>query len=155
MKPPDAGAPPVAGPGGFTFPVGGRCSFSTRSYACHGKGGNAYCQGVDIFGPIGLPLYAVRAGTIRISVNSLGGNALHVKSGSDSFYYAHMNRFGAVSNGQSVPAGYRVGDLGETGNAAGKNCPHLHFSWVRNETISIDPTQALVQSKHGQVTVSN
>lgn len=155
VKPPDTTPPATAGPGGFTFPVGQFCSFSTRSFNCHARGGSPFNMGVDIFGAVGRPLYACKAGTIRVSVNSLGGNALHVVAGNEDFYYAHLNRFGAVSNGQRVPAGYRVGDLGETGNAAGKNAPHLHFSMVRNGSETVDPTQLLIQSKHGEVRVSN
>lgn len=150
--------PPVAttpGPGGFTFPVGQFCSFSTRSFSCHARGGSPFNLGVDIFGAIGRPLLACKSGSIRVSVNGLGGNALHVVSGNEDFYYAHLNRFGNVRTGQQVPAGYRVGDLGETGNAAGKNAPHLHFSMVRNGSESVDPTQLLIQSKHGEVRVSN
>ncbi len=140
--------PPVA-VGGFVFPVQEYCSFSDRSYSCHAKGGSPFNQGVDIFGKIGLQLYACKSGRISSSYgyDSTGGNRLHVVDGSgNDYYYAHLNGFANVRPGMNVSAGTVVGYLGKTGNAA-KTDAHLHFSMVDGGNRSVDPTSLLRSSK--------
>ena len=88
----------------------------------------------------GTPLVAIFAGTIeRISTNSLGGKSLWLRaSNGDEFYYAHLDGYGSISVGQSVPEGYVVGYNGSSGNAPDW-LPHLHFEFHPGGGVAVNP----------------
>jgi hypothetical protein len=56
-------------------------------------------------------------------------------------WYAHLSRI-AVSVGQSVVGGSRIGYIGATGRATG---PHLHFE-VRHAGIPVNPAPFLLSA---------
>lgn len=85
---------------------------------------------IDIFRPIGEPLFAAVDGTIeRLDPNPLGGNVVYIvdEERRFRFYYAHLSSHapGLVA-GMPIKRGELIGYVGDTGNAKGTQ-PHLHF----------------------------
>lgn len=109
------GKPSTAG--GLIWPISGRVSQE------FGVGGH---PGMDIFAPMGTPIYAAKAGTVIYAQFNNGGygNLVVVDHGGGfSTAYAHQSQI-IVSVGQSVSQGQQLGMEGSTGNSTG---PHLHF----------------------------
>jgi murein DD-endopeptidase MepM/ murein hydrolase activator NlpD len=103
-------------------------------------------QGQDLLAPQGTPIVAPRGGTITQVAYQAGGAGYYVVLHSD-YDYAFMHLAAGstrVKVGQTVAAGARIGDVGQTGDAAG---PHLHFEvwrgpWQQGGT-PIDPKPLL------------
>jgi peptidoglycan hydrolase-like protein with peptidoglycan-binding domain len=109
-------------------------------------------QGIDFGAPYGAPVNAAGVGTvISAGWNSGGYGNLVIIQHRLSFqtYYAHMSRI-AVSVGQRVAGGSRVGYVGATGHATG---PHLHFE-VRHYGVPIDPMPYLLSAYSKALPVS-
>jgi len=95
-------------------------------------------QGWDFEAPIGTPCFAIADGKVAF-VNTAGdyGNlvALGFAFEGRTLYatYAHLSAI-AVTLGQAVKKGDRIGLTGDTGNARGMKGPdlHLHFE-IRTE----------------------
>jgi peptidoglycan LD-endopeptidase LytH len=118
---------------GLLCPVAGPSTF-VDTWGAARSGGRRH-QGVDMLSARGTPSVAVVAGTIRISQNRLGGNALWL-NGADgnTYYYAHFDHYG---KGGAVNAGDVIGYVGDTGNARGT--PHLHFEVHPGGGPAVDP----------------
>ena len=86
------------------------------------------------------PIVAIYSGTIkRMSTSRLGGITLWLRADNgDEFYYAHLESYGSISVGQSVPEGYVVGYNGSSGNAPSW-LPHLHFEWHPGGGAAVNP----------------
>lgn len=103
--------------------------------------------GVDFAAPVGTPVRSVGAGRVELAGESGSyGKAVivHMEDGKHVLF-AHLSAI-AVEQGQSVEAGTRVGDSGNTGRSTG---PHLHFE-VRNKPeygTEVDPLPYLAE--HG------
>lgn len=84
--------------------------------------------GVDFANGRGAPTYAAYDGLVHSIQNYPGGSGLSINlsHGNGSYtHYGHNDPGGiAVSPGQTVKAGQRIGNMGMTGNTTG---PHLHF----------------------------
>ena len=107
--------------------------------------------GIDLYQPIGTPVYAVEGGDIIVAgvINNNYGNAQYgncvLIQHSNKLYtfYAHLSTI-SVKVGMSILAGTQIGTVGDTGNVTG---PHLHFEvrtnpkWNRNNFI--DPESIL------------
>ncbi len=122
---------------GFICPVSGSVSF-INDWGFPRSGGRTH-KGTDMFAARGTPLVAVLGGTVSIGTNRLGGKSVYLKAGGFRFYYAHLDAWGDISNGQSVPKGYVVGYVGDTGNAKGTS-PHLHFGIQTTQAVNPYPT---------------
>ncbi|MCA9668056.1 MAG: M23 family metallopeptidase [Myxococcales bacterium] len=121
-------------PGQRRLPPNASCRFGARRPGRR----PAECQlghcGVDLAGPVGLPVVAIAAGVVK-SVNrdaehdSISGRYLILvhRDGTVKSKYIHLDRIRAgLKPGDTVRAGERVGTLGRTGIR--RSAPHLHFA---------------------------
>ena len=138
----DSSARAVAEP---VFPVADREPSSIVSrFGDPRDGGRRPHLGIDIAAPRGTPVLAVSDGKIeRVDVTSLGGRTVWLKEEGSKrrHYFAHLESF-AVSRGQKVRAGQKIGTVGTSGNAAGTP-PHLHYA-VREGDDILDPASVLL-----------
>jgi murein DD-endopeptidase MepM/ murein hydrolase activator NlpD len=123
--------------GGLRWPVdGGRISghVGPRVHPIYGY--NSCHTGMDIAAPSGTSVFASADGTVA-SIGSGGpyGTSIMVAHGDGlTTFYAHLSSV-AVSQGQQVNAGQRIGGVGSTGWSTG---PHLHYETRINGT-AYDP----------------
>ena len=128
-----------SGPVRFLRPVGGPMGdgFGMRD------NGRMH-TGIDFPMPLGAKVGAAGVGVvISAGWNSGGyGNLVVVRHrlGFET-WYAHLSAI-AVSEGESVTGGSRIGSVGSTGRSTG---PHLHFE-VRQYGTPIDPLPRLLSS---------
>ncbi len=124
---------PVISSAGWTCPVAGPRAFGDTWGAAR-SGGRKH-QGVDMMSPGGTPLVAVVAGSVSMSTNRLGGNAVWL-TGADGnkYYYAHLSAWEGGSRG--VSAGEVIGYVGATGNAQAN---HLHFEIHPGGGAAVNP----------------
>lgn len=85
-------------------------------------------EGVDIFAARDTPIRATTRGIIlNIGENRLGGRTVMVLGpGGQRHYYAHLERYPELAEGDWIEAGDVVGYVGDSGNAQGTP-PHLHY----------------------------
>lgn len=114
------------------------------------RGGGRRHEGQDIFAPRGTPIYAATEGYVwRKGTSNLGGTVVWlVGAGARRYYYAHLDAYGAIEEGDFVTPDTIIGYVGNTGNAI-TTPPHLHFGVYygsRNtcNRIVIDPLPLLV-----------
>ena len=109
----------------LSSPYGYRTHPVTGQYKFH--------SGVDLAGPQGTPIVAVRDGTVTMAktgYNGGNGNYVTINHGDGfSTSYLHMLENLQVSKGQKVKAGQIIGYMGSTGMSTG---PHLHFTIYYN-----------------------
>ena len=93
-------------------------------------GSSGVHKGVDIFGAKGTPVQSATSGyVIYTGELGKGGNVVAVLGPKwRVHYYAHMQEV-TVEKGTWLSQKDKVGTLGDTGNAKGKQ-PHLHYSIV-------------------------
>lgn len=112
--------------GAWTWPLNGEVITPYRN------GDDPYAagqhRGVDIAGPAGAPVVAATAGLVRFA-GTAGSSGLTVSvrtgDGRLDLSYLHLSAL-AVSAGQRVAAGARIGAVGTTGRRSATQ-PHLHF----------------------------
>ena len=119
-------APASVDPTGV-FPVAGPHDYGGAG-ARFGAGRTGHThQGHDVFARCGTPLLAARAGRVRYAgYHRAAGHYIVIDGALPNvdYVYMHLRSTPLFRTGASVPAGARLGDVGETGNARG--C-HLHF----------------------------
>jgi murein DD-endopeptidase MepM/ murein hydrolase activator NlpD len=105
-------------------------------------------EGTDIFAPAGTPIYSITGGTVvrargseDSGWNTLGGYTVMIEAAydvgpieeGDLLYYAHMNGPSGPRYGETVEAGQKIGEVGDTGQGPegthGRFEPHLHLGW--------------------------
>lgn len=103
------------------------------------SGGRAH-QGIDIFAPRGEEIVSTTRGlVVTVGHNQLGGRVVRVLGpGGHWHYYAHLERFAAIHEGQLVAAGDVLGYVGDSGNARGTP-PHLHYGIYRFRGGALNP----------------
>ncbi len=114
-------------------PVAGPISL-TDSFGAPRPGGRFH-EGNDLLAARGTPELAVQPGVVTPDPNTLGGNALILRSATGYSYYAHLSAYGATG---SVPAGAVIGYVGASGDAKGL-IPHLHYEWHPGGGPAVDP----------------
>lgn len=121
---------------GLVMPVAGRVGsgYGNRVHPITGE--HRLHAGVDIAAPEGTPIVAAADGVVTFA-GRRGGYGLLVEvehADGSTTRYAHQSRI-AVSVGDRVTAGARLGDVGSTGMSTG---PHLHFE-LRVDGSPVDP----------------
>lgn len=138
----------VAGPGTFAAlaspPVYSPLSLSWPLDRPLGDGfgprGNRFHAGIDLPARQGAPVRAARGGQVVYAApgGSFGLLVVIAHGHGVRTFYAHLSRI-AVSVGEKVATGTRIGRVGTTGHSTG---PHLHFE-VRVRGASVDPLASL------------
>jgi peptidoglycan LD-endopeptidase LytH len=93
------------------------------------RSGGRKHEGVDIFAPMGTPIYSATEGFfLRKGEGRLGGNYVYILGkGGVTYYYAHLQSFNdSLKFGDRVGTSTIIGYVGNTGNASGTP-PHLHL----------------------------
>ncbi|MEJ0025630.1 MAG: peptidoglycan DD-metalloendopeptidase family protein [Rhizomicrobium sp.] len=94
-------------------------------------------KGIDFAVPVGTPVMASGAGTVKIAGRSSGyGNYMRIDMGNGyGFAYGHLSRFApGIHPGSHVHQGEIVAYSGNTGLSTG---PHLHYEiLVHNEQVN-------------------
>jgi len=114
-------------------PVAGPLSL-TDSFGAPRPGGRFH-EGNDLLAARGTPELAVQPGVVTPDSNTLGGNALILRSATGYSYYAHLSAYGRTG---FVPAGAVIGYVGTSGDAKGL-IPHLHYEWHPGGGPAADP----------------
>lgn len=127
---------------GMIFPVDGPCEYED-TFGAPRSGGRTH-EGCDIMAARNTPEVACVNGIVTTRVNTLGGNCVYLDGDNGwRFYYAHMERW-AVTSGQHVQAGQRVGYVGNSGNASG-GATHLHIQMWKPDGTLVNPYPYLRQ----------
>ncbi|WP_329062627.1 M23 family metallopeptidase [Streptomyces sp. NBC_01429] len=130
----------------FQLPVAG--SYITTGYRTGGSlWSSGSHSGVDFRAATGTSVVAVGAATVVEAGwgGSYGNNIVLRMSDGTYTQYGHLSSI-AVSVGQSVAAGQRIGLSGATGNATG---PHLHFEARTGQEYGTDMDPAAYLRAHG------
>lgn len=91
------------------------------------RGGGRLHEGIDIFAKRNTPVLSATEGYVSLGTNNLGGITVWVTGPAGwRHYYAHLERWGDLRDGQWVEAGTVIGYVGSSGNAATAS-PHLHY----------------------------
>ncbi len=109
--------------------------FGVRSDPITGR--PAFHPGLDFAGGFSTPIHATAPGVVSFTgVRSGYGNTIEIDHGGGfKTRYAHLQAI-AVSVGQRVAVGQRIGAMGSTGRSTG---PHLHYEiWVNGKAQNPD-----------------
>ena len=91
-------------------------------------------EGVNIFAARNTPILSTTKGVVtRVGQDRLGGKVVGITGpGGVWHYYAHLEDFAAIENGDWIEAGTVIGYVGDSGNARGTP-PHLHYGVYTRE----------------------
>lgn len=110
-----------------------------------GARGAEFHRGLDMAAAQGEPIYASKAGTVKVAEfhNSWGNYVVVEHEDGMATLYAHQSQY-VVKPGDQVEQGQIIGYVGSTGNSTGS---HLHFELCRDSSLSqdqlIDPATVL------------
>ncbi|PNK60272.1 M23 family metallopeptidase [Psychrobacter sp. FDAARGOS_221] len=96
-------------------------------------------EGIDIFAERGTPILSTTPGIVRrVGTNELGGNVVSIVGpGGVGHYYAHLEEFADITEGDWVETGDVIGYVGDSGNAKGTP-PHLHYG-IYIDSSAVNP----------------
>lgn len=85
-------------------------------------------EGIDILAPKDTPVLSTTHGIVtQVGTNRLGGQLVWILGpGLERHYYAHLNQYADLREGDRVEAGDVIGYAGNSGNARGGPV-HLHY----------------------------
>jgi peptidoglycan LD-endopeptidase LytH len=117
-----------AAPLWLPVPVEGVAKAGLRDSYGDPRGGGRLHEGIDIFARRHTPVRSATEGYVSgLGTNGLGGNVVWITGPAGwRHYYAHLERWADVREGQWVEAGMVIGYVGNSGNAAAGS-PHLHY----------------------------
>ncbi len=117
-----------------------RVGIQSRGFRSEPKGSEHL--GVDIPGPIGVPILASGGGVVtRVEEDAVYGNVITLDHGSGvTSLYGHNDEV-LVSLGDSVFAGQPIARLGNTGKSS---APHLHFE-IQLDGVPVDPADFIFE----------
>jgi hypothetical protein len=128
------------------FPVDGTIWFSDRSYYERRGPKKLLHRATDIFGRRGeATVLAVPLTITAVAVSPNGGNNVTgVDEAGNSYYHAHLDTLaiGTAAVGRSFPAGFKIGTVGNSGNARTTRC-HTHFQVKDRRGRGVDMAGAL------------
>lgn len=127
-------------PRALPIPVEGVAKHQLRdSYGDPRSGGRRH-EGIDIFASRDTPVLSATEGYVSgVGRNRLGGQVVWVTGpGGWRHYYAHLERWGNVRQGQWVEPGTIIGYVGNSGNASATP-PHLHYGIYPASGGTINP----------------
>ncbi len=130
----------AAAPTHLPVPVAGvRASDITDSWGSPRPGGRHH-QGVDIFAPRGRQIVSSTPGiVVTVGTNRLGGRIVRVLGPAGYWhYYAHLDSYGSIHEGEFVTAGTVLGYVGNSGDAV-TTPTHLHYGIYRLRGGAINP----------------
>ena len=124
------------------WPIDGEISssFGVREDPILGNGEGEFHPGIDIRGPLGMPIHATADGVVTTSgiVNGYGRMVTIDHGHGVVTGYGHMSGF-AVTAGQSVTRGQVIGYIGHSGRTTGN---HVHYE-VRIHNAPVNPHKYL------------
>lgn len=108
------------------------------------SGGRSH-EGIDIFAARNTPIHSTTPGIVRkVGTNELGGNVVMILGpGAVSHYYAHLQDFADIKEGDWVEAGDVIGYVGDSGNAKGTPT-HVHYG-VYTQSGAVNPYPLLIK----------
>ncbi len=111
----------------------------------NGKPSGNFHRGLDLRSPMGTPIHAPAAGTVRVAqMFRLHGGTVGIDHGQGvTSHYLHMSKI-AAQEGQEVEPGDILGYVGSTGFATG---PHLHWG-LYVHSIPTNPERFVQGLKH-------
>ncbi len=103
--------------------------------------GRDFHPGIDIAGPVGVPVVATAQGTVTFAGWDQGyGKSVRINNGNGfETLFGHLDQF-VVYSGEKVNRGEVIGYLGNTGLSTG---PHLHYEIFR-DNVPINPTRYII-----------
>lgn len=109
--------------------------FGKRNAPC--KGASTFHKGIDIAAPKGTNVRSIAGGVVKKVGHLRGyGNIVIIDHGNGmESYYAHLNDFADIKEGQLINANQVIGQVGSTGVSTGN---HLHFE-IRKNGSAINP----------------
>jgi len=114
------------------LPVQGLRREQLRDSFSEGRAGHVH-EAIDIMAARNTPVMAVEDGHLaKLFVSAQGGNTIYQfdPSGTYAYYYAHLERYADVHEGDQLRRGQVIGYVGTPGNAPPQS-PHLHFAIFR------------------------
>ena len=98
-------------------------------------------EGIDIFAERGTPIHATTHGVVRkVGIDRLGGNVVSIIGpGGAGHYYAHLEKYADISEGDWVEQGDIIGYVGDSGNAKGTPT-HVHYGiYINGKAVNPYP----------------
>lgn len=98
-------------------------------------------EGIDIFAERGTPIHATTHGIVRkVGIDRLGGKVVSIiGSGGAGHYYAHLQDYGDIDEGDWVEQGDVIGYVGDSGNAKGTPT-HVHYGvYINGKAVNPYP----------------
>ena len=98
-------------------------------------------EGIDIFAERGTPIHTSTHGIVRkVGIDRLGGNVVSIIGpGGAGHYYAHLEAYADITEGDWVEQGDIIGYVGDSGNAKGTPT-HLHYGiYINGKAVNPYP----------------
>ncbi len=130
-------------PMGQNMPLGAPLTGQIRITSGYGRrihpvtGKQSTHWAVDMAAPVGTNVFTPASGkVVSVWSDSTCGNGLNIihANGYETFY-CHLSKV-TVNNGETVEAGCKVAETGNTGRTTG---PHLHYA-IKKDGGAVDPT---------------